>query len=137
MVNKSDFLKALKSAKDILAETPEPERSLGFPIILAKLLQDIPSINAEEERNIKIPKTSKGDEGENFSGLTGGIRLLMSEGFFKTEKKQNEIFTELKRQGYHYPTTSLPMILLRSFIQKRVLTRYPGKDGRWRYIERK
>lgn len=136
MVQKSDILKALESTKKILAEVPEPEKSLSFPVILAKLLQDVPSV-VGEEKNIKIPKTNKEGEKEIFSGLTGGIRLLLSEGFFKIEKTQGEIFAELKRQGYHYPATSLPMILLRSFIQKRVITRYPGNDGKWRYIERK
>ena len=38
----------------------------------------------------------------DFGGATGGLRLLMSKGFFDRRRFFSEIETELQKQGYHY-----------------------------------
>ncbi len=38
----------------------------------------------------------------DFKGATGGLRLLVSKGFFDRKRFFSEIETELQRQGYHY-----------------------------------
>ena len=39
---------------------------------------------------------------DNFSGATGGLRLLVSEGFFDNKRSFGEIKTELSKKGYNY-----------------------------------
>ncbi len=39
---------------------------------------------------------------ENFSGATGGIRLLISQGFFKIKRTLSDIRRELAKNDYHY-----------------------------------
>ena len=38
----------------------------------------------------------------DFKGATGGLRLLVSKGFFDRRRKFSEIESELNKQGYHY-----------------------------------
>lgn len=126
-MEKSRIIESVASIKEILKDISEPEYSLSFSVVLLKLLEE----NTKEKKRVEV----QNDGEENFSGLTGGIKLLVKEGFFKEGKTQGEIFGELKRQGYHYPKTSLP-ITLKGFIQKRILTRL-GENGQYQYIERK
>jgi len=37
-----------------------------------------------------------------FKGAIGGLRLLLSNGFFDQRRRFSEIETELNKQGYHY-----------------------------------
>lgn len=113
----------------LLSGVPEPERSLSFPVILSKVLSE-----QEFKHQETLGKRGK-EETDDHKGLQGGIRRILSEGFFKEGRMLNEISEELKRQGYYYPLTSLPSSLL-SFIKKRILTRYKGKDKKWFYVER-
>lgn len=39
---------------------------------------------------------------DNHAGATGGIRLLVSKGYFRSKRKFPEIIAELKKQGYLY-----------------------------------
>ncbi len=39
---------------------------------------------------------------QDFNGATGGLRLLVSKGFFDRKRSFSEIETELVKQGYHY-----------------------------------
>jgi hypothetical protein len=127
MLEKSKIIEVINEVKEMLNGVEEPEYSLSFPVIFSKLLEGL----AVKTAAIKIQNEGE----ENFSGLAGGIKLLIKEGFFKEGKSQGEIFEELKRQSYHYPKTSLP-ITLKGFIQKRILNRL-GESGQYRYIERK
>lgn len=49
----------------------------------------------------------------DFSGLTGGLRFLISHGFFKTKKNLSDIRTELEKHGYHYSPQAADMGLRR------------------------
>lgn len=51
-----------------------------------------------EQKTVKLlPKEDK-----NFHGATGGLRLLISKGFFNSKKTFAEIKKELASQDYHY-----------------------------------
>jgi hypothetical protein len=134
-MEEQDIKKAVSKAKSILSDVPEPERSLSFPVVLSFLLNGSTSVNREPVEGQPLEKESE-DSGESFEGLTGGMRRLYRDGFFKESRSNAEIYAELQRQGYHYPKSSLPFTLI-SFIQKRILNRMKGSDGNWRYVERK
>ncbi len=51
-----------------------------------------------ETQKSKPAKPAKQD----FKGATGGLRLLLSNGFFDRKRFFSEIETELQKQGYHY-----------------------------------
>ena len=39
---------------------------------------------------------------DEFKGATGGVRLLISKGFFRTRRLFSDVTTELKSEGYLY-----------------------------------
>ena len=127
---------AIAKAKALLSDLSEPEKAMSFPVVLAHILSQGRTVMPTRTTNSSDAPTAKVDDGENFTGLSGGMRLLLSEGFFKEGRSQGDISAELTRQGYHYPKSSLPAVLL-GLIQKRAITRIKGSDGNWRYIERK
>jgi hypothetical protein len=132
MLDKITVMNAIEETREILKNMPEPDRSLSFSIVLSKALEA-----GGQTVVAKIVASTTTEDGEvSFSGLRGGMRLLVQEGFFKEGRTQGEIFEELKRQGYHYPKTSLPAAL-QAFLSKRTLTRVAGDDSQWRYVERK
>lgn len=47
-------------------------------------------------------KAVKGKNDEDYSGATGGIRLLISKGFFKQRRQFAEIKSTLQADGYLY-----------------------------------
>jgi hypothetical protein len=47
-------------------------------------------------------RESRGQSADSFKGATGGLRLLISKGFFDRRRKFSEIEGELNKQGYHY-----------------------------------
>jgi len=51
---------------------------------------------------ITLPK-----KGENFRGATGGLRLLISKGFFNSKKTFAEIRKGLASQDYHYSNQAI------------------------------
>ncbi len=132
-LDKSTVTDAVKRTIELLEGIPESERSMSFPVVLSKILE---AGDKKPDRASEVMMKTEAATEENFSGLTGGIRLLVREGFFKEGKTQNDIFEELKRQGYHSPKTSLP-ITLKGFMQKRILTRFKGDDKQYRYVEKK
>ncbi|MCF8478316.1 MAG: hypothetical protein K9G60_14910 [Pseudolabrys sp.] len=64
----------------------------------------------EALENVVFGKAVKGTKptkrtsspGDQFKGSTGGLRLLISKGFFDSRRKFSEIEAELNKQGYHY-----------------------------------
>lgn len=74
---------------------------------------------------------------EDFSGLAGGIRLLIKNGFLKSPKDTKEIKTELKRESYHYTDAGISSTLTETFVKnKRVLNRIK-ENKKWKYVIRK
>jgi len=74
---------------------------------------------------------------DDYSGLNGGIRLLIQNGFFNELKSLIEVKNELEREGYHYPKASIAKALSINFVRKlKVLTRV--KENKiWKYVVRK
>lgn len=54
---------------------------------------------------------------DKFKGATGGLRLLLSKGFFDRRRKFSEIETELNKQGYHYSKQAIQTPLNRMSLQ--------------------
>ncbi|MCX6776094.1 MAG: hypothetical protein NT130_04580 [Candidatus Micrarchaeota archaeon] len=69
-------------------------------------------------------------------GLSGGIQLLIENGFLNNPKTVSEISDELKREGYFGDKKSVDKLLRIDYLQKRVLTRIKI-DKIWGYAVRK
>ncbi|MDD4902146.1 MAG: hypothetical protein PHE24_03340 [Patescibacteria group bacterium] len=85
---------------------------------------------------IKTKHSLKGN-GKETSGATGGLRVLIDEGYFDTPKQLPEIIERLKQEGRHYSNATISMGLL-NLVRERVLTRFRDKgDKKWKYVIRK
>ena len=85
------------------------------------------SKNASEHSKVK----------DNFTGLSGGIRFLIKNGFFNEPKTLKEVIEELKREGYHRSMSGVASTLSVTFTaNQKILTRI--KEGtNWKYVIRK
>lgn len=74
-----------------------------------------------------------------FSGPSGGIRLLLREGFFKEPKTLPDVCARLRQEGFNYSNQVVSVALLR-LVRDRTMVRIPasgeGKE-KWVYAERK
>ncbi len=70
------------------------------------------------------------------SGATGGVRLLVEEGFFDRRRNFAEISAELEKRGYHYSRQAIQMPLTRLSKIGGPLVSLTGK-GRNAYAKRK
>lgn len=113
----------------------------------------MPSTKPTNERFSKIEKRLKklenavfkkstsgkkqGKSSKDYAGLSGGIRLLIDNGFFKKLRELKEIVAELKRENYHYAKAAISRALARDFVKKaKILTRI--KEGKnFKYVLRK
>jgi len=81
-------------------------------------------------------KTSKKSD-KSYDGLTGGITLLINNGFFKKPVLVTEVQDELQREGYFYSIQATDTLLRRNMVKsKKILTRIQI-DGIWQYVIRK
>lgn len=71
-----------------------------------KNIQDLTARIEKLERAVfgqeKGKHKAKDEKGQNFSGATGGLRLLISTGFFDRKRAFSEIEAELLKHRYHY-----------------------------------
>lgn len=76
----------------------------------------------------------------NYSGASGGIKMLVEEGYFKETRSLAEIVVQLRQEGFNYPRNTISMALLRG-VRSRILVRLPaeGRKGKekWVYVIRK
>jgi hypothetical protein len=109
----------------------DAEINARFELIEKRLdILETKKINHLEETDNK-----KGEQ--NFSGLAGGIRMLIENGFLNSPKNFKEIKEELKREGYHYSDAGIISTLTETFIKsKKILTRIK-EDKFWKYVIRK
>ncbi len=136
-MNKEKIVQAVIGTHALLADVSEPERSLIFPVIFKIVLWGADPDNSGKSTITHSKKQSEENE-EDFTGLYGGMKLLIKEGYFREGRTLGDMFTELKRQGYHQPKTSYSAILQSLTTKKRILTRYKDKgDKNWKYTERK
>ena len=91
-------------------------------------------------QNVSIAKTKSKvktiKDDESFSGVVGGIRLLIKNEFLNTPKSVKEIVSELHNRGYYGKPTSIEKLLRVDFMNKKILTRIKG-DQKWLYVIRK
>ena len=74
---------------------------------------------------------------EDFSGLAGGIRFLIKNGFFNEPKTLKEVIDELKREGYHRSISGVASTLSVTFTaNQKILTRIK-EEKTWKYVIRK
>ncbi len=73
---------------------------------LDKDIQDLTARIEKLERAVfgkgKGKPKGKNEIDQHFSGATGGLRLLISKGFFDRKRAFSEIEAELLKHGYHY-----------------------------------
>jgi len=71
-----------------------------------------------------------------FAGATGGVRLLLSKGYFKNKRDLPGVRKELSSNGYHYSSQAVHKAL-------KSLSKVTGplialkEGGRYYYVERK
>jgi hypothetical protein len=73
---------------------------------------------------------------EEFKGATGGLRLLLSKGFFDRRRRFSEIESELNKQGYHYSKQAIQTPLNRMSRQSGQLVGLK-EHGHKIYVKRK
>ena len=104
------------------------------------LLEEL--VSSPKSDSIKTPqdKLPKKQSDTDYSGPSGGLRLLIDVGFFKDSKSLPEVIDRLHQEGFKYPLAPIAVALLR-LVRKRVLVRLPSKNQNgkkiWVYVERK
>ena len=83
----------------------------------------------------KKPIIKKTDD--KYTGLIGGLTLLLENGFFKKLVLVTEVQDELKKEGYFYPIQATDTLLRRSMVKRRKLLTRVKVDGVWQYVIRK
>jgi len=66
---------------------------------------------------------------------TNMILKLKTDGYFKGERTASEITEALKKEGFHYPLTTIHPVLIR-LVRKGELARLKSKEGIWVYVQR-
>lgn len=78
----------------------------------------------------------KASRPDDHSGATGGVRLLVEEGFFDQRRNFAEVKIELENRGYHYSPQAVQMPLTRLSRVGGPLVSLTGK-GKNAYAKRK
>jgi len=101
------------------------------------------TLDGFEKRLEKLEKAVFAQKGKTtppsseYKGLVGGINFLIDNGFFKKLRTKNEVYQELRKEGYYHRSQAVDTILRRDFVgKKKILTR-DQQDGIWKYILRK
>jgi hypothetical protein len=98
---------------------------------------DIDLIKAKAKKGKVMLKDTQRKHVERYNGLKGGIRYLINQGVLNQLMSVSEIAAELKRNGYHYPITSIDKILSVDFTKNTKQLNRIKEDGVWRYVIRK
>ncbi len=97
-----------------------------------------------EARLAKLEGRASGEEASadkpakvSYTGLAGGLRLLLDNGFFNEPKTIDKITDELNREGYYNTPAGVSSTLSMTFVKsQKTLTRI--KEGsKWAYVRRK
>ena len=91
--------------------------------------------NLEKQFLKKKPNPVK-QEKSKYSGTSGGILLLIENGFLDNPKTANEIYEEMKREGYYNPKKNVDGTLRIVFVKNKTLQRIKD-DKVWKYVTRK
>ena len=90
----------------------------------------------EKAFGAKHKKPDTKSASEDFSGPSGGIRLLASKGFFRSKKNLNSVREALGKEGYHYRASAVQTALNRFSARGELLTS-SKEGGKKIYVERK
>jgi len=113
-------------------------------IALHKANMNNKAIKAIEKRLVRLEgavfgkkaKPTRKADGENFSGATGGVRLLISRNFFNAKRTLGDARGALAESGYHYSAQATEIALKRLAVRKGPLTLLK-EGGRNVYVKRK
>jgi len=133
----SELVAIRKQAENAVSDMPEGDIKVkAFETILTHLLSSPTQGQPEPRTKSKPQPAEKPRAKESATSSSERILSLKQEGFFKTQKSIAEIRAELKKNGWHYPVTSLSG-RLQALVQKRHLRRenVDDADGRkgWKY----
>jgi hypothetical protein len=126
-----------KQAEQSVEGMPDGDLKVkAFETILAHLLSSAGTEKRHEAPDSKPLSRVKPKAGKAPASVTERLLSLKGDGFFSTQRTIAEIRQELKKNGWHYPITSLsgPLQVL---VQQRNLRRERVDDERgrkgWRY----
>jgi hypothetical protein len=103
-------------------------------------------LETQEKRILKLEKIllqeskkqpQNSNDENNFKGLIGGIRFLISKGFLNEPKTSKENQEELKKEGYHYSIKSVDKILRVNLMQKQKILTRVREENVWKYVIKK
>jgi len=108
-------------------------------ILLDELSSKFGGSTLSGKRSSLIKVSTKENE-KNYFGVSGGIKMLIVDGFFQEPKLLSEVITRLRQEGFNYRRPVIAMALLRA-VRNRSLTRLevenPKNQEKWIYAERK
>jgi hypothetical protein len=135
----SHLVELRKQAEQAVDGMPDGDLKVkAFETILSHLLASKPHAAPAPKSELALrTKANTAEPAANSpSSLGARIQHLATEGFFASQRSIDDIRQELKKNGWHYPVTSIsgPLQLL---VQKRILRREnvlqeEGKKG-WKY----
>jgi hypothetical protein len=141
---KSNLVELRRQAEQAVHDMPEGELKIrAFETILTHLLSSgtnglsspAPSVG-ERVSSLKAPSKEKGTSPQVPRSVGDRVLSLKSDDFFVSQRSLGDIQRELKKNGWHYPLTTLSGPL-QSLVRKRQLRREQcsGAEGRkgWRY----
>ncbi len=111
----------------------------------ADIIATIHALLDELEEHIVVDSSAGGHvltkkAGLSYSGASGGIRMLIRDGYFKEMRSLPEVILRLRQEGFNYPRNTISMTLLRA-VRQRILVRIYKGNGKsrekWVYVIRK
>lgn len=100
-------------------------------------------IQEHEDRIVKLEKlfsdkksTKLTEKKSTHSGVSGGIQMLIDNGFFGEPKSVKAVVTEMKREGYYDSMATIDSTLRKVFLKNRTLQRI-NEGKKWKYVIRK
>lgn len=110
---------------------------------IAILLDELSSILGRPIKSSKrssLVGTSAKSEEKKYSGVAGGIEMLIVDNFFQEPKSLSEVVAHLRQEGFNYRRPVIAMALLRA-VRNRSLTRLEAENRKgkekWVYAKRK
>jgi hypothetical protein len=135
---KNDLVELRKQAEQAVRDMPEGDLKVkAFETILAHLLSgNTGRAAAPSDGKSKVALKQKESVPASPKSLGDRVLFLKTEGFFISQRSITEIRDELKKNGWHYPVTSMSGPL-QSLVQNRKLRREKVGDGEdrkgWKY----
>ncbi len=109
------------------------------------IVREIQALLKDLERHLSISSTQKyrtpvRKQDSDYSGASGGIKMLVEEGYFKETRALPEVTMRLRQEGFNYPRNTISMALLRA-VRTRTLVRLSAEGRKskekWVYVIRK